>query len=666
MQLLPAYLFECVFFQGFFQVSGKLSGFFHCMYLFMAKSIQQKSPVTSHPFILPVLAGVICALAYLPALKGAFVWDDELYVAGSPLMGDLSLNGLKAIFSTFIAGNYHPFTILSLALEFPFAGKDTQLYHITNLVIHGANVALLFHLLSFHIRLPLTHTLMIVVLFGIHPTHAESVAWISERKDVLYGFFYLLALITALSTRSNSGRFMMLLWFISACLSKAVAVTFPIVWMMAEYYKNPAGIKATLQKEKAWLSATLLLALGTGILAIKAQDASLRDYEVYTLIDNFFVGFYALLFYPVKMILPVGLSAFYPYYEKSSALPPLPFLLSPLVVGIVGVGIYALRKRVPELWQGALLYLILILPVAQFLPVGNAIAADRYAYLASWGIGWMMCGIWRIPQLQKVSIQNGIIAVLTLLLFYGTWQRTKVWLSPVSLWEDVIQKEPTVPLAYYNLGNYYLHKKDPDKAIGYYEKAIQFNPKRNLHPNYTHAWNNLANAKLEQKKYEEAEAIYKQVLQMDPTYFGALINLGNVYNAVGRYDEAVAAFLKCKEIQPGHTGIALNLALAYYQAGKPEQALEIYTQQYNQNPSDLFLLHQQGMCLAAMGKIDAALAIYAQCLKLDNQFHMARMNAAVVLSQNGRSDSAIVLLREAARAGYQDAQNGLRSNGLDW
>jgi len=632
----------------------------------MAKSIQQKSSAALHPALLPILIGILSALAYIPALKGAFVWDDELYVAGSELMGDLSTKGIKAIFSTFIAGNYHPLTILSLALEFPFAGQNTQLYHMTNLILHGANVALLYYILHSILRIPLAQSLLITLLFGIHPTHAESVAWISERKDVLYGFFYLLALLTALQTKTNGGRMLMLIFFITALLSKAVAVTFPILWCLAEYYRNPSGFIQFIKKEKVWIAVSFILSVGTGILAIQAQDASLRDYAVYTIVDNFFVGFYALLFYPVKILFPMGLSAFYPYYEKTGTFPPLPFLLSPIIVGFIGYIIFKLRRTVPELWQGASIYLLLILPVAQFLPVGNAIAADRYAYLASWGIGWMLTGIFRIPVLQKQSSQFTLLTIACIALFIGTWQRTYVWLSPVSLWEDVIKKEPTVPLAYYNLGNYYLHKKQADKAILYYEKAVQFNPKQNLHPNYTHAWNNLANAKLEQKKYEEAEAIYKQVLEMDSSYVGALINLGNVYNAIGRYDDAIASFKKCLLLQPGHTGIVLNLALAYYQGGKPEDALAIYSTQYQQNSGDLFLLHQQGLCLAAMGQKQAALDIYAKCLAADPQFHMARMNAAVVLSQTGRSDSAIILLREAARAGYQEAQNGLRSNGLDW
>jgi protein O-mannosyl-transferase len=610
-----------------------------------------------------LLLGLISAMAYIPALKGEFVWDDELYVSGNPLMGDLSLAGLKAIFSTFVSGNYHPLTILSLALEYPFAGKSTFIFHLSNLIFHGLNTLLLWLLLVEKIKLPKHSALLICLLFGIHPMHTESVAWISERKDVLYGFFYLLGLHAALSGKSTQWRMLMLLCFIASALSKAVAVTFPLVWMLAEYYRNPSQLKQTLKTESLWLGLLFALSLGTGILAIIAQDTSIRDYTVYSLVDNFFVGCYALLFYPIKTLIPISLSAFYPYYEKTDALPPLIYLLSPLLVGAWFWAAWKWRTQVPELIQGTLLYLVLILPVAQFLPVGNAVAADRYAYLASWGIAWMLTGIFRLP-IQAYLKPAGVVLLLGLFLL--TWERSKVWLSPVSLWEDVLEKEPAVPLAWYNMGNYYLDKKMGDKAIPYFEKARSFDPKKTLHPNYLHSWNNLANAKLQLKQYPEAEALYRKITEMDSTYTGAWVNLGNLYNESGRHPQAVEAFSVALAQQPDHMGIKLNIALAYYQSGKIDTALDWYNRLIQLQPKDAALHHQKGLCLAAKQQFEEAKAAYFTSLALDPNLQIARMNLAVVLNQTGKTDSALVLLRESARAGYPGAQDALRNNGLSW
>lgn len=613
-------------------------------------------------------AGIIAALAYSPALKGDFVWDDELYVSGNPLMGDLSLNGLKNIFSTFVSGNYHPLTILSLALEFPFAGKSTMIFHLSNLILHGLNTVLLWLLLAEKIRLGKPQVILITLLFALHPMHAESVAWISERKDVLYAFFYLLGLHAALSGDSLNKRLLMVLFFIASAMSKAVAVTFPIVWLLAEYYRNPENIKAWLQKEKLWTGLLLLLSLGTGILAIKAQDTSIRDYQIYTLLDNFFIGSYALLFYPVKTLIPAGLSAFYPYPEKTGILPPFQFLIAPVMVAVWFFLAWKFRKKLPEIFQGSLLYLVLILPVAQFLPVGNAVAADRYAYLASWGLGWILCAVFRIPgfsadQTARIRIAGTAVFIL---LFVLTWQRSKVWLSTETLWEDIIEKEPGVPLSYYNLGNYYLDKKQAQKAIPYFEKARSINPKQNLHPNYTHSWNNLANAHMQLKNYAEAEKIYREVTRMDSSYTGAYVNLGNLYNETGQYDKAIKVLNQALQMQPAHSGIRMNLALAHLQAQKYTEALAMYESLCRDQPNDPMMQHQAALTLASMGRPAEAVERYKICLRMDNNLHIARMNMAVALNQQGKSDSAVLLLREAARGGYVNAQEALRNNGLEY
>jgi tetratricopeptide (TPR) repeat protein len=614
-------------------------------------------------FYFALFMGLLSALAYSPALKGEFVWDDELYVSGNALLGNLSLQGLQEIFSTFVSGNYHPLTILSLALEFPFAGKSTFLFHLTNLILHGLNTALLWMLLAQKLSLPKPSVILITLLFGIHPMHTESVAWISERKDVLYGFFYLLALYTALDGNTPRHRGLMIVFFICSALSKAVAVTFPIVWMLAEAYRKPEGLLSILKKEALWIGLLLTLSLGTGILAIIAQDTSIRDYKIYTLTDNFFVGCYALLFYPIKTLLPIQLSAFYPYYEKTGALPPLPYLLSPvLLLGIAGL-LWKLKTRVPELAQGALLYLALILPVAQFLPVGNAVAADRYAYLASWGIAWMLTAVLRLP-IQSYLKPAGI--VLTAGLFLMTWERSKVWLTTVSLWEDVIEKEESVPLAWYNLGNHYLDLKQPDKAIPYFEKARRFNPQTLLHPNYVHSWNNLANAKLQKKEYAEAENLYIKILEMDSLYTGAYVNLGNLYNESNQPDKAIGYFKKALSQQPGHTGIMINLALAYFKSNQFEAALQLYDELLQLQPRDATMHHQKGLCLASMNRFEEAKAEYFTSLNQDPNLLIAKMNLAVLMNQTGKSDSAILLLKEAAKSGYPGAQEALRSNGLSW
>ena len=623
------------------------------------------------PVISPYLGwgiAIISMLAYLPGIYGKFVWDDELYLTANPQMGKLDAAHLKLILTEIIAGNWHPLTMLSLAIDFLFNGlTSTTGYHITNLVLHGANTVILYFILLkfFKHWLPIV---FITLCFGIHPLHVESVTWISERKDVLYVFFYFLAWFAGLNFKGNQGKIIVTLFFALSCLSKAVAVTFPLTLLLSYYLLTPNDILAKIKKELPWFILWFVMALGTGIMAISAQGESVRDYKIYQLSDNFFVGMYALLFYPFKLIAPFNLSAYYPYPSKINTLPPLLFLIAPVIVGIIIFLFWKLKSKFPQIIPGALFYLIGILPLAQFLPVGNCVAADRYSYLASVGIAWMLWGFMGNYLLENIKEKLlWIIPFAYLALYFPpTWIRTNVWKDTVTLWTDVKDKYPEVAMAHYNLGNYYMDGGNNAKALEYFKTACNINPKQNLHPNYEHAWNNLGNVYFQEKQYSQALSAYLYLINYDSTYPGVYVNLGNLYRDIKKPDSALFYLNKAIFLQPNHPGILQNMGMVMIDLGNLSAADSIYQSLLKTHPDPGMVMQQLGVIQGMKGNPQGALDWYAKVLQIQPNNHLTRINAAVTLNQMGRSDSAIYLLQVAARSGFPQAQEMLKANGLKW
>ncbi|HKB43192.1 MAG TPA: hypothetical protein VKC90_02345, partial [Chitinophagaceae bacterium] len=272
------------------------------------------TPITRMDYFGLFIILLIALIAFLPALKAGFVWDDKNYIQNNP--GLHSIN-LKEIFSSYVLGNYHPLTMLSLAIEYHFWGLNEAGYHIINVLLHLLNVILVFYAI-FLLSNKTGVALIAALLFGIHPLHVESIAWASELKDLLYTFFFLASYIFYLKyIKSNKNKFLFyaLLLFMFSLLSKAMAVSLPLLLLLTDYFKG-RKINMTILLEKL---PFFILAVIFGVVAIHAQKSShsIQDINIFTFPQRIIFASYGFITYLLKLLVPSHLSAYYPYPIRS-------------------------------------------------------------------------------------------------------------------------------------------------------------------------------------------------------------------------------------------------------------------------------------------------------------------------------------------------------------
>jgi tetratricopeptide (TPR) repeat protein len=484
--------------------------------------------------ILPAL------IAYWPVLSFDFVnWDDPYYVYKNDNINGLSLKHLKTLFSTqtIVMGNWHPFTMLSLAIDRSIWGLNPQGYHLTNLLLHLLN-SILATALVWKLFKQKHAALLTGMAFALHPLHIESVAWITERKDVLYTAFYLGAWLAW--TRANNGYLYYLLslvLFSAACLSKAMAVTLPVVILLTEYfYANTKRLKS--------LIPFFILAVVFGLIGISAQKSAqaIAYQEGFTLFDNACIAGYNVWFYLSKILWPHPLSAFYPYPEKSGNLLPLPYLLG-FVASAIAVAVTVwmmLRGHRISAFLSAIFF-VTIFPVIQLIPLGEAMAADRYTYLSSWPVfTGLFIGISRLAASRKTPEYFVLLFGLTACVLWsvGIRQRLPVWQSGEPLWNDVIEQYPDLYFAWNNLGTLYYEKQQFDKAIPVYQKVLEMNP------DYKDGHNNLGSIFATRQSYDSAIVHFEKAVQLDTNYIAAIFNLGYAYSLKGRTTEGLPMLQK--------------------------------------------------------------------------------------------------------------------------
>jgi protein O-mannosyl-transferase len=522
-------------------------------------SLSDKAGSNQRSIIFILIILLITYIAYLPSLKNGFTnWDDPNYVYKNAAIQDLNKENVKILLTKQHMGNYHPISMLSLALDYSFSKLKPKTYHTTNLLLHLANTVLVFIFISLLLG-KIEVSAICAALFGIHTLHVESVAWISERKDVMYTLFFLASLIFYVKYVNENKRsfyFFSLLLFIFSCLSKGMAVSLSLILIAIDYLKGRDlfGKKVIFEKIPFFI-----LSFVFGIIAINAQrlgpdTEGIPDYNFF---NRLIFASYGMIQYFIKLTLPLQLSAFYPYPEKGSL--PLIFWISLLLsIGIISFVFYSARKN-KELTFCFLFFLFNIVMVLQILPVGKAIMADRYAYVPSIGF-FLLIGI----AYDKISNTNPAykrIAILFLLFYIGiimlfTYERCKVWKDSLTLWTDAIEKFNTVGIAYNNRGVAYAELKSYKNSIDDYNQAIKLNPKN------SEAYNNKGVALSYLKEYKESINNYNKAIEVRPNYPDAYYNRANAFISLEDPQRAILDYNKVIQLSPHHSGALNNRGLA--------------------------------------------------------------------------------------------------------
>jgi len=525
-------------------------------------------------------------LVYLPALENGFVnWDDYVYVYKNSNIQSLDFRFLKWASSAVVSSNWHPLTILSYAVDYAFWGLNPIGYHLTNIVLHAVNTFLVFVLaykLISYSKLPAIFiSAIIALLFGIHPLHVESVAWVSERKDVLCGVFFLLTIISYIRYISDVSRkrlfyFISLIFFIFSLTSKPMAVSLPVVLLILDYYPfnrlKTHGTKRLLIEKFPFL----LLSLASSIITIWAQstEGALKTLEKLPLLERIVVAGRAYVFYLEKMILPLDLAPLYPYPIKGVFSSPeyIAFLVIFLIITAVTIRSFKKNSLFLAVW---LYYIITLLPVIGIVQVGGQAAADRYTYLPSLGpflIGGILIG----TLYERASKKHRIPIIAVLLLFLGifinmTINQIGIWRDPITLWSHEIKIFPeSAYVAYSNRGIVYFDLKNYTQAINDFNKAIELNPQ------YVKAYYNRGVAYNSLGMYEQALNDLNIAIELNPQDAKACHTRGITYANSGNYQKAIMDLQKAIELDPGYAEAYYNTGLVYQRIGDREKALAYF------------------------------------------------------------------------------------------
>jgi len=531
---------------------------------------------------------------YLPALQNGFVvsWDDGGYVYENSFIRSFDTQLLKWAFLEFHAGHWHPLTWLSHAIDYALWGLNPLGHHLTNNLLHTLNtflvVLLIMRLLEEYQKAavptgtsqPLLsdRTMKITaattgLLFGLHPLHVESVAWVSERKDLLCAFFSLLTLITytyyAGELRTNvsiHARFRyfnkkylsLLALFILALLSKPMAVTLPFVLLILDWYvfRRIKSLKTfiTSSFEKLPFFALALISSIAAILALKASGTT-EHWNTIPLLVRMMIAFKSLIVYLGKMIVPFHLVPLYILRHPEKVYSVLIEYIVPfiMVTAITGTCIAVIRKH--KLWLSIWsYYVITLMPVLGIFQVGVVAMADRYTYLPSLG-PFIIIGLLSAKIYEKVSSLNrwrmmpstaSIVIAISVFAFlsYATILQVGIWENSIVFWNYVIDKEPSFLNAYIKLGEAYTDEKLFDKSIEQIRIALD------LRPDYAVAYNTLGLAYLSKGQPDMAIEQFRAALRLKPNYADAHFNLGNSYLRKGSKIMAQEEFESGLAIEP--------------------------------------------------------------------------------------------------------------------
>ena len=566
-------------------------------------------------FYCAVIIG-LTLFAFSPSLKNGFTnWDDEGYVVENPDIKGCTLHNVAKIFSSTYVSNYQPLTMLTYMAEYRFFQLNPAVYHWTNVLLHIINCLLIFALL-YGLSGKRFASLIIALLFAVHPLRVESVAWIAERKDVLSAFFYFLSLLSYLRYVKKTGRKFYgfsLFSLMLSLLSKPVAVSQPLVLLLIDYANNRKIDKKNLLEKTPFFVVAIMFAALT--ILTQKSPGPITEYSSLSAITRVCTPFYGVVFYLVKTIAPIHLSALYPFPARIDGSMNMALLASFfLIIGITGIMYH--HRRLRKLVFGPLFFIITVLPMLQIIRVGDAMVAERYTYIPMLGVYYFFIELFghliRGKLLDNKAIKGLLFASVVLYLVGFTFQtreRCGVWKNSLSLWNDVINKFPCA-VAYTHRGLAYSEVRENNFAIRDFAQAIT------LDPNYAPAYNDRGVAYKDIGELDRAIEDYTHAIGMYPRYAKAFANRGIAYKNKGDNAHAIEDYTQAIALDPRFAPAYNNRGVAYNSQGDHDRAIEDLSQAIMLNPDYAMAYYNRALALKAKGNDSRALNDFSKARDL--------------------------------------------------
>ena len=593
------------------------------------------------PWGLGLLLVAATLLAYLPAWHAGFVWEDAIYVTGNPLL--TAPDGLRRIWFTLDSpSQYFPLTYTWLRFEHGLWGLQPAGYHGMNVALHAANALMLWRLLK---RLAVPGAWLAAALFALHPVQVESVASISELKNVLMLFFYLLAVwawVEFIERPAEQGqRYYLLALGLSALAlcAKTTACTLPVTLLLILWLKRKPMGWVRLAQTAPFFG----LSLGMGLLTMwweRNHQGTQGTLFAMSWLQRLLIASHAFWFYLGKLIWPANLTFIYPRWTLDVAdVSDYLWLAAAVALGAV---IYLTRRFQGRGLAAALIFFAVTLgPVMGFIMLYTfryTYVADHYQYVACIGplalaAAWLTVGLDRLgprPAWAKAVLPAALLAGLGVL----TWRQCGMYANGETLWRTTLARNPDCELAENNLGDVLARQGKQDEAIGHYERALELNPDE-AQPHF-----NLGNVLARQGKLDEAIQHYERALQLDPGGVAIHVNCGNALARQGKLNEAVQHYERALQLDPANADAHCDLAVALARQGKSAQAILHLQQAIQANPDYAQAHCDLGIALAAERKLDEAIQHYERAIQLDPDYANAHFNLGLALAGQGRAAEA--------------------------
>lgn len=606
-------------------------------------------------FFIPLLI-ILTLTVYWQVNDFDFInYDDPIYVYNNAhIQKGLTLPTIKWAFSSEVAGNWHPITMLSHMVDCHFFGLNPGKHHTTNVIFHLVNTILLFYIF-WRITGEQYKSFFIAALFAIHPLHVESVAWISERKDVLSVFFLFLTLwaYTRYIQKKTIYRYLIIvLFFAMGLMAKPMLVSLPCVLILFDIWPLKS-IQLTNQTTLFSLAHDIynrifekiplffLSAISCIVtLSVQQQSGAVVSFEQLTFIVRLLNAIVSYTKYIGKMIWPDKMAVFYPHPGVPDLWQVIISILLLLSLSFTAVNIL---KKYPYFAIGWLWYLGTLIPVIGLVQVGSQAIADRYTYIPYIGLSivvtWGGYDLLKKFRLQKFAYIMAICIVIILSL--KTYHQIHYWQNSTLLYTHTMRVTKNNYVAHLNLGNIMTDNNNFIEAIQNFKAAIR------IKPDLAQAHNNLGAAYEKIENFKEAIRSFNKAIELKPDYAEAHNNIGSVYKKNGQLNQAITHLDRAIQINPNYAEAYNNMGNAFEIDGQAEKAITHYKKALNINPDFAVAYNNLGATMFRSNKIDEAIFYYRKALQIKSDSAGIYKNLGDALFRKKKIKEAIVQYKKA-------------------